>query len=258
MHDGGEHRPSTSGASDADAASPVRPASRWRSVRRFVDSWLRSLGIAFLLFLLIRTFFFEAFQIPSGSMERTLLSGDFLFVNKLVYGAEIPGTHLRLPAITHPERGDVIVFRYPRDPSLNYVKRVVAVGGDTVAMRQGRLFVNDTPMDEPYAFHADDRPDGFDPDFRWQREFYVGRRTDRVARHPTRDNWGPLRIPPGQYFVLGDNRDNSSDSRYWGFVAEGRVKGRPAFVYFSYERGAHEPLPWVTTIRWGRLGRRIR
>ena len=191
-------------------------------------------------------------------MENTLLSGDFLFVNKLVYGAEIPGTDLRLPAITTPERGDIIVFRYPRDETLNYVKRVVAVGGDTVAMRQGRLFVNGLAVDEPWVMRSQNRRDGYDPDFRWQREFYVGRRTDRVARRPTRDNWGPLWVPDDHYFVLGDNRDNSSDSRYWGFVPTEEIKGRPAFVYFSYERDAGEALSWVTTIRWDRLGRRIR
>lgn len=237
-----------------ESSAAGRPAGRaWR---RWFDSWLRSLGVAFLLFLVIRTFFFEAFQIPSGSMERTLLVGDFLFVNKLVYGAQIPGTERRLPALTHPKRGDVVVFSFPGDPQVNYVKRVVAVGGDTVAMRDRRLFVNHRALLEPYAVH-DGAPDSHDPDFAWQHAFLVVPPQGRPYR-PTRNTWGPLWVPLGKYFVLGDNRDNSSDSRYWGFVDAGEIKGRPAFVYFSYDREAETPLPWVTEIRWDRLGEPVR
>src|SRR5713101_1766877 len=192
---------------------------------RWFDSWMRSLGMAVVLFLIIRTFLLEAFQIPSGSMERTLLAGDFLFVNKAVYGAQIPGTNARLPGFNTPRHGDVIVFAYPKDPTLSYVQRV------------------------------DPLHDGFDPEFNWQREYLVRRTVEQRRRyHPTRDTWGPLRVPADKYFVLGDNRDNSSDSRYWGFVDQSAVKGRPLVVYFSYNRETSDALPWLTDIRWSRLG----
>jgi len=228
-------------------------------VARWFDSWMRSLGMALVLFLIIRTFLVEAFQIPSGSMERTLLAGDFLFVNKAVYGAPIPGTNARLPGFDTPRRGDVIVFRYPKNPDLNYVKRVVGVPGDTVEMRTGKLFVNRELQVEPYVQRIDSTHDSYDPEFSWQRNFYVAPSPEERRRyHPTRDTWGPLVVPRGKYFVLGDNRDNSADSRYWGFVDAGAVKGRPLVVYFSYDREAQDPLPWLTDIRWQRLGSLVR
>lgn len=220
---------------------------------------MRSLGMAFLLFLAIKTFLIEAFQIPSGSMEHTLLAGDFLFVNKAVYGAQIPGTGARLPAFATPSRGDVIVFAFPKDPALNYVKRVIALGGDTVEMRAGQVYVNGRALDEPYVQRIDPLHDGFEPEFAWQRAFLASPTLEARRRyHPTRDTWGPLAVPTGKYFVLGDNRDNSADSRYWGFVDARAVRGRPLVVYFSYDRGAREPLPWLTDIRWDRLGSVIR
>ena len=242
------------------ASQPEVPAEPHRSrVARWFDSWMRSLGMALVLFLIIRTFLIEAFQIPSGSMERTLLAGDFLFVNKAVYGAQIPGTGARLPAFGTPQRGDVIVFEYPRDPSLNYVKRVVGVGGDTVEMRDGDLLVDGVPQSEPYVQRIDPWHDMFEPAFNWQRQYLVTPSAEARRRyHPTRDTWGPLAVPDGQYFVLGDNRDNSADSRYWGFVDKAAVKGRPLLVYFSYDRGTRDPLPWLTDIRWRRLGSLVR
>ena len=220
---------------------------------------MRSLGMALILFLIIRTFIIEAFQIPTGSMERTLLAGDFLFVNKAVYGAQIPGTKRRLPGFDRPRRGDVIVFEYPKDPTLNYVKRVIGAPGDKVEMRAGQVYLNGVALDEPYVQRIDPLHDNFETKFNWQRRFLVGLTSDeRRGYHPTRDTWGPLRVPPNQYFVLGDNRDNSEDSRYWGFVEERAVKGRPLVVYFSYNRGARDPLPWLTDIRWSRLGSLIR
>src|SRR5712664_923010 len=127
---------------------PSSPLSRRSVLARWFDSWMRSLGMALVLFLIIRTFLLEAFQIPSGSMERTLLAGDFLFVNKAVYGAQIPGTNARLPGFESPQRGDVLVFAYPKNPELNYVKRVIGVGGDTVEMRGGEVRVNGEPLAE--------------------------------------------------------------------------------------------------------------
>lgn len=216
---------------------------------------MRSLGMALILFLIIRTFLIEAFQIPSGSMERTLLAGDFLFVNKAVYGAQIPGTTARLPGFDTPRRGDVIVFEYPKDPTLNYVKRVIGGPGDVVEMQAGQVFVNGSALSEPYVQRIDPLHDNYESEFTWQRNFLVGHTAEqRRFYRPTRDTWGPLRVPKGKYFVLGDNRDNSADSRYWGFVDERAVKGRPLVVYFSYDRATRDPLPWLTDIRWGRLG----
>jgi signal peptidase I len=216
---------------------------------------MRSIGMAFLLFLIIKTFFFEAFQIASGSMTHTLLTGDFLFVNKALYGAQIPGTKARLPGFRQPARGDVIVFAYPRDPTQDYVKRVIGTPGDTVAMRRGYVLVNGNRLAEPYVQRIDPDNDVTSPDFEWQRPFLLARSDDdRRHYHPQRDEWGPLVVPAGKYFVLGDNRDDSSDSRYWGFVDATAVKGRTLLVYFSYDRGTHDALPWLTDIRWSRLG----
>ncbi|HXF96258.1 MAG TPA: signal peptidase I [Gemmatimonadales bacterium] len=242
-----------------DLAPPgfTRP-SRSR-LGRWFDSWMRSLGMALVLFLVVRTFLVEAFQIPSGSMERTLLVGDFLFVNKAAYGAPIPGTDTRLPGYATPEHGDIVVFAYPKNPRQHYVKRVIGLPGDTVESRSGEVRVNGEPLDEPYVQRTDPLRDVYSPEFNWQREYLVAASPQAARRyHPTRDTWGPLVVPAGKYFVLGDNRDNSSDSRYWGFVDAAAIKGRPLVVYFSYDREAGDPLPWLTDIRWSRLGSVIR
>ncbi|MGH7615005.1 MAG: signal peptidase I [Gemmatimonadales bacterium] len=216
---------------------------------------MRSLGMALVLFLVIKTFFFEAFQIASGSMTGTLLTGDFLFVNKALYGAPIPGTKARLPGFRQPRRGDVIVFAFPRDPNQDYVKRVIGVPGDTVTMRHGQVEVNGQEQTEPYVQRVDSLNDVSSADFDWQRQFVAAASdADRRRYHPTRDSWGPLVVPAGKYLVLGDNRDDSSDSRYWGFVDASAVKGRTLLVYFSYDRGTRDALPWLTDIRWSRLG----
>src|SRR2546422_5675620 len=153
------------------APVPFAPPERRRSrLARWFDSWMRSLGMAFVLFLVIKTFLLEAFQIPSGSMERTLLAGDFLFVNKAVYGAQIPGTNARLPGFNTPQRGDVIVFAFPKNPTLSYVKRVVGTPGDIVEMRLGQVYVNGRMLEEPYVQRVDPLHDAFDRDFYWQRE----------------------------------------------------------------------------------------
>jgi signal peptidase I len=224
MHDWGAPRPVT-GAHNApvDFAPPQHRRSR---LARWFDNWMRSLGMALVLFLIIRTFLIEAFQIPSGSMERTLLAGDFLFVNKAVYGAQIPGTRARLPGFESPRRGDVIVFAYPKNPELNYVKRVIGEPGDTVEMRGGQVRVNGETLVEPYVQRVDPTHDIYDPEFTWQRDYLLGGPAAARSYHPTRDNWGPLLVPLGKYFVLGDNRDNSADSRYWGFVDQLAVRGR--------------------------------
>ena len=257
MHHLGAPRGGTGARTALAAFAP--PEKRRSRLARWFDNWMRSLGMALVLFLIIRTFLIEAFQIPSGSMERTLLAGDFLFVNKAVYGAQIPGTSARLPGFESPRRGDVIVFAYPKNPELNYVKRVIGVPGDTVEMRGGEVRVNGEALKEAYVQRVDPTHDIYDPEFNWQREYLVGgAAAARSSYRPTRDTWGPLVVPPGKYFVLGDNRDNSADSRYWGFVDQQAVKGRPLVVYFSYDREARDALPWLTDIRWHRLGSIIR
>lgn len=230
-----------------------------RSPLAFFWEWTKVFQVAVLVFLLIRTFLVEAFKIPSGSMERTLLVGDFLLVNKLVYGAEVPFTHKRLPKLREPQAGDVIVFDYPRDLSKNFVKRLVGMPGDTVAMRNGVLFRNGSRVSEEYAARADEDYDSSPEEFAWQREYLLREPGTSVrAYHPSRNNWGPLVVPPKSYFVLGDNRDNSLDSRYWGFVADSLVKGQPFVIYYSYAPDSVDRFAWLTHIRWNRLGERIK
>src|SRR5262249_33270974 len=158
--------------------------------------------------------------IPTGSMENTLQVGDFLLVNKLIYGAPIPFTNKRLPRLRDPKRGDVIVFEFPQDPTKYLVKRLVGVPGDTLQMRDRTLIRNDTALVERYVEHTEPDMDPAPEDFRWQRDYVVRTAAAASGYHPSRNNWGPLVVPKGSYFALGDNRDNSLDSRYWGFVAD--------------------------------------
>lgn len=243
----------TTGAARSSAPRDDREAS----VGRWMWEWTKSIAVAFALFLLVRTFVVEAFQIPTGSMENTLLVGDFLLVNKMVYGAEIPGTDVRLPSFTPPDHGDIVVFEPPpraqQAAHTNYVKRVVGLPDDTLQMIDGVLYRNGSEVVEPYVKHSRPYEDPRSPQFDWQRSYLIG--DGRMANdyRPTRDNWGPITVPPDSYFVMGDNRDNSEDSRYWGFVPIESVKGRPLVIYFSYERDKLVPFPWLTEIRWGRL-----
>lgn len=239
------------------ARRPQPPGRSRQSIGRWMWEWTKSIFIALLLFMFVRTFMIEAFQIPTASMENTLLVGDFLLVNKMVYGAEIPGTHIQFPAFDAPERGEVVVFEPPaaanQPPRTNYVKRIVGVGGDTLGMRNARLFVNGSPVEEPYAKSS--RRFGNVPSshFAWQRE-YRANRSSRAPYNPTRDNWGPIVVPDDHFFVLGDNRSNSEDSRYWGFVPRTAIKGRPMIVYYSYDRRLPSTtVPWLTEIRWDRI-----
>ena len=227
------------------------------STGRWVWEWVKSFAVAIVIFLFVRTFVVEAFQIPTGSMENTLLVGDYLLVNKAVYGAEIPGTDVSLPAFGQPGRGDIVVFQPPpsagQPRGTNYVKRIVGVAGDTLAMRDGVLYRNGERVEEPYAHHSVGSRDQASPSFGWQRSFLVGDSVKPSTYRPTRDEWGPLEVPEGHYFVMGDNRDNSEDSRYWGFVSRDEIKGDPLFIYFSYDRGKLAPFPWLTEVRWGRI-----
>lgn len=193
-----------------------------------------------LLFLLLRTFVVEAFRIPSSSMERTLLPGDFLLVNKWVYGAEIPFMRTRLPALRVPQHADVIVFDWPVDPGKAFVKRLVGLPGDTLAMQSGALLRNGVTVREPYVLTS------------------ATAAPRDASAPPVRDSWGPVVVPPRHFFVLGDNRTNSLDSRYWGFVPDSLLRGAPWFVYYSFTPDSTEPVPWLTRIRWARLGTAVR
>jgi signal peptidase I len=218
--------------------------------------WTRSVAMAFVLFLGIRAFAVEAFKIPTSSMENTLLVGDFLLVNKAVYGPIVPGLNVRLPGYREPQRGDVVVFNPPHEPEKNYVKRLVGLPGDTLEMRDKELRVNGRRLLEPYVHYVDDGGDAVHPGMGWQSNHLIA--STRRNYHPSRDNWGPLVVPEGEYFVLGDNRDNSEDSRYWGFVDRHAIRGRPWFVYYSFDPSASENAPWARAVRWGRIGRPIR
>lgn len=224
------------------------------SLGRWTWEWVKSILIALVLFLVIRTFIVEAFRIPTGSMERTLLVGDFLLVNKAVYGAQVPGTKVQLPAFSQPERGDVIVFVPPHEPDKNYVKRLVGLPGDTLQMVDKVLYVNGQALDEPYIQHSDGSGMVVSlPSMFWQRE-YLAPGVDPERYRPTRDDWGPIIVPEGKAFALGDNRDDSDDSRYWGFVDMRAIKGQPLFIYYSFDPAMARPFPWLTQIRWDRIG----
>ena len=219
--------------------------------------WAKSLAVAAALFLVIRSFLLQTFVITSGSMEDALLVGDFLIANRAAIGTRVPGTQIRIPGYSSPRRGDVLVFDPPHEPDLKLVKRLIAMEGDTVAMQDGVLLLNGIVQDEPYVKRTD--PGGDDPHawMTWQSQYVVDSVGDAGYR-PTRDNWGPLVIPEDRYFMLGDNRDTSLDSRYWGFLEGWRLEGRASIIYFSYNKGSFRPFPWIREIRGGRIFSRIR
>ncbi len=236
-------------ASDPDAGAP-KP--RRKTPGESAREWIKSIAIALVLWFFLRALLVEAFRIPSGSMENTLLIGDFLFVNKALYGAEIPIVHRRLPAIREPEGGDIVIFESPVEPGQNVVKRVVGMPGDTLRMEDNVLYVNSLSRDEPYVIRSDASADHEDPRMRaWQVRYLVGR--DTRGYRPTLQNWGPILVPRDSFMVMGDNRDNSYDSRYWGFLGRDRISGRPLLIYYSFDKTGVLPLPFLTGIRWGRI-----
>lgn len=226
---------------------------RWESVQAIL--------IAVLAALVLRQFVIAAYKIPTSSMEDTLLVGDFLLVNKFYYGAQtpnwigIPFTRIgfevpwvRLPKIYEPKQNDIVVFRYPRDPHLEYIKRCVAVGGQTVRVINKKLFVDEKRFPDPPHLKYDDpnilsRNSHFYPTFR--------------PGLGSRDNFGPVTVPEGHYFMMGDNRDRSSDSREWGFVPMDNIVGKPLIIYLSW----NSEIPGyrlMHKIRWNRLATVIR
>jgi signal peptidase I len=208
------------GRRDADGAgSRGRGASAKKSALR---EWVEVVVVGLLVVSLFRGVVAQAYQIPSGSMENTLLIGDFLFINKMIYGAELaPGIHgknlfdIRFPAFRKPKPGDIIVFRYPVNPTVDYIKRCIATEGQTLEIRDKAVYVDGRELDEPYAIHSDPRV------------------LPREAG--PRDNFGPIVVPEGCIFMMGDNRDNSYDSRFWGPLPIREVKGKAMFLYLSWD-----------------------
>ncbi len=216
-------------ASAKHAAATERPAkSKWRE-------YAESLLIAALIAFLVRSFVVQAFKIPSSSMEPTLLVGDHLLVNRLSYVIKVPFTDMVLLHIKGPNRGDVVVFRYPEDRTKDFIKRVIAKEGDVVEIKDKIVFVNGQRVDYPQAVFAESAiiPGYFSP----------------------RDNLGPITVPKDSYFVMGDNRDRSLDSRFWGFVKYDDFVGRALIIYFSWNGNSPDLLHYI---RWTRIGSLIR
>jgi len=190
-----------------------------------------ALVVAILLAVVIRWGVVQAFKIPSGSMLPTLQIGDHLLVNKLLYGPRVPYTDGRLFRLRPPRRGDIVVFAYPQDDTKDFIKRVIGEPGDTVEVKSKVVYINGKPLVDPWGVNVDSvvYPEGFEK----------------------RDNFGPVTVPPGQYFCMGDNRDKSYDSRFWGFVEDARIRGKAFILYWSWDAEAFRP-------RLGRMGRLIR
>ncbi len=234
---------------------PEPAAVRYRdTAAQLAIEWIKSIAIAIVLFFFVRTFLVEAYRIPTGSMENSLLSGDFLLVNKAAFGAHLPFTDVQLPAFAEPERGDIVVFVPPHVNDQNYVKRLIGAPGDTVEMRSKALYVNGVVQREPYAQYGHD-PEVYSQRMDWQCDYQPVAMPVPECQ-PTRDTWGPVVVPQGRYLMLGDNRDDSEDSRYWGFVERSAIKGTPLVVYYSFEPDTASRMPWFTAVRWGRIGER--
>ena len=208
--------------------------------------YFESLVIAVVLALFIRTFVVQAFKIPTGSMEPNLLIGDHLLVNKLVFGPYSRGVERTLLPMQEIARGEVIVFKYPEDPERDFIKRVVGLPGEQIEVRHKRVYVDGKLVDEPHAHYMEEPPPV-------PHEIESGDRP--TFSGDPRENYGPVTVPPKHYFVMGDNRDNSQDSRYWGFLPRDYVKGRALVIYWSYEA---ETGNVVTGTRWGRLLHQVR
>ena len=197
--------------------------------KRLIKEYAEAIITALLLALIIRAYIIQAFKIPSGSMIPSLLIGDHILVTKFIYGTKIPFSDKSILVFKQPGKGDIIVFKYPEDPKKDFIKRVVATGGDTLEERNKIIYVNGKEVTEPYAYHGDSfvRPRG-DP----------------------RDNFGPLIVPENKVFVMGDNRDQSFDSRYWGFVDIKAIKGKALIIYWSWDPG--------NRLRLNRIGRLVK
>jgi signal peptidase I len=269
-----------------NVVAQARAGTAKKKTSQPMGTWLwenfKSLAGAVAIYLVVKTLLIEAFRIPSGSMIPTLLIGDWLFVNKLAYGPTVPFTNSHLPGYTNPKHNDVVVFVSPyqadeaergADPTPTLVKRLIGMPGDTLYMRDGVVHLNGIPQRQGFA--ATNRVDPAEANatnelFSWQHRIELkNTRFGSAPDVPTHDNWGPLLIPQGHYFMMGDNRYCSKDSRYWGVVPRENVRGRPLVVYYSYRPGGGDspvcnpdqsdrPVSFITDIRWGRIGHRVR
>jgi signal peptidase I len=219
--------------------------------------YFESIVIAVILALFVRTWVVQAFKIPTGSMENNLLIGDHLLVNKFVFGPSTSAVERALLPISDVRRGDVVVFKYPEDPERDFIKRVIGLPGETLEVRDKKVYIDGKPLDEPYVHYL--QP------LSGQHEF---------TSFDVRDRYEPVTVPEGHYFVMGDNRDNSQDSRYWGFLPKHYVKGKALLIYWSYDGGAEGPAGegigaalsrvvsvtthFFTRTRWERMLRQIR
>ena len=204
-------------------AEKNRKTKRKSTTREYIEAIL----IALLLALFIRTFVVQAFKIPSGSMKDTLLIGDHILVNKFLYGVKNPFNGNTWIPLNKPGRRDIVVFKYPVNPSQDYIKRVVGVQGDTIQIKDKKVYVNGEPQDENYAIFLDNKI--------------------LPANMQGRDNMGPITVPENSLFVMGDNRDNSYDSRFWKFVDLKSVKGKAFILYWSWDKENF-------SVRWNRIG----
>jgi len=194
-----------------------------KSALTVLREYIESFGIALILALIIKCSVVEAYKIPSGSMEDTLLVGDFLLANKFIYGAKIPLLPIHLPALREPKPGDIVIFKYPRNPDVNYIKRCVAVEGQTVEIRNKVLYVDGKRFPDPTLSK------------------YTDPGTHSSGKAP-RDNFGPFKVPKGHLFMMGDNRDNSADSRYWGSLSRELVLGKAMIIHWSWAPDPNAPI----------------
>ncbi|CAN5378922.1 signal peptidase I [soil metagenome] len=185
--------------------------------------YFESIVIAVILALFVRTWAVQAFKIPTGSMENNLLVGDHLLVNKFMFAPTLGSGEKAVMPIRGVRRGDVVVFKYPDEPERDFIKRVIGLPGETLELRNKRVYINGEPLEEPYVHFLDQVPTG------------------ELTSFDVRERYGPVRVPDGQFFVMGDNRDNSQDSRYWGFLPGSYVKGRAMMIYWSYDGGREGP-----------------
>jgi signal peptidase I len=183
--------------------------------------YFESIVIAVILALFIRTFVVQAFKIPTGSMEENLLIGDHLLVNKFVFGPTETGAERTLLPVGTIKRRDIIVFKYPEEPDRDFIKRVIGLPGETVEVREKKVYINGTALDEPYVHFL--------------APATAPSELHEVTSFDVRERFGPVTVPADQYFMMGDNRDNSADSRYWGFLRRDYIKGKALVIYWSYQ-----------------------
>jgi len=233
-----------------------KPGEKKRRTKSVFREYFELIAETAVFVFFVMTFVVQAFQIPTGSMEPTLLVGDFLLVNKFVYDNGTPPVDRLLLPRRDIKRNDIIVFKYPNELSKDYVKRVIGLPGEKFEVRDKQVYINDQPLSEPFKVHSDAQV--------YAKNGYYN------YEDSIRDNFGPVTIPPGHLFAMGDNRDQSSDSRYWGFVPLSYVKGRPWIIYFSYaaERDAYlktsvrdrlkKLVQFIPKARWSRMLKIIR